>query len=217
MRIQSAAPALAICLFLSSCQSAYYGAMEKFGVHKRDILVDRVEEAREAQEDAKEQFESAFEQFLAVSEVDVGELKSTYDRLKEAYDKSETRAKAVRSRIDAIDDVSKALFREWESELGDYNNQELRATSERQLKQTRAQAERLILAMRAAAAKMDPVLAAFSDQVLFLKHNLNAQAIAALNKTSIELKDEVAALIRQMEASIAEANAFVSQMRQGKD
>ncbi|EDY80645.1 hypothetical protein VDG1235_261 [Verrucomicrobiia bacterium DG1235] len=201
------------CLLLCSCQSAYYGAMEKFGVHKRDILVDRVEEAREAQEEAKEQFESAFEEFLAVSEVDVAELKSTYDRLQSAFDESESKAKAVRGRIDAIEEVSKALFREWEQELEQYTSQELRAASASQLESTRDLSTNLIRAMNSAAAKMNPVLDAFRDQVLFLKHNLNAQAIAALNKTSIALREEVEVLIRQMEASIEEANAFVAQMR----
>ncbi len=187
--------------------------MEKFGVHKRDILVDRVEDAREAQEEAKEQFESAFEEFLAVSEVDIGELKATYDRLQAAFDDSETKAKAVRNRIAAIEDVSKALFNEWEDELDLYTSKELRAVSEEQLQSTRALSVNLIQAMGDAASKMDPVLNAFRDQVLFLKHNLNAQAIAALNKTSLALRDEVEILIKQMEASIDEANAFVAQMR----
>lgn len=201
------------CLLLCSCQSAYYGTMEKFGVHKRDILVDRVEDAREAQEEAKEQFESAFEEFLAVSEVDVSELKETYDRLQSAFNDSESKAKAVRGRIEAIEDVSKALFKEWEGELDLYTSQELREVSESQLESTRELSTNLIQAMNGAATKMDPVLNAFRDQVLFLKHNLNAQAIAALNKTSIALRDEVEVLIEQMEASIEEANAFVSQMR----
>lgn len=201
------------CALLCSCQSAYYGAMEKFGVHKRDILVDRVEDAREAQEEAKEQFESAFEEFLAVSQVDVGELKSTYDRLQAAFDDSEAKAKAVRGRIAAIEDVSKALFKEWEEELDQYTSQELREVSATQLESTRELSTNLIQAMNGAAGKMDPVLNAFRDQVLFLKHNLNAQAIAALNKTSIALRDEVEVLIEQMEASIDEANAFVAQMR----
>lgn len=203
------------CLLLCSCQSAYYGAMEKFGVHKRDILVDRVEEARESQEEAKEQFESAFEAFLSVSKVDLGQLKETYDRLKRQFDESEAKAADVRDRIDAIEDVSKALFKEWENELGEYTSPALRAASEEQLESTRVQAEGLVRAMRLAASKMDPVLNAFRDQVLYLKHNLNAQAIAALNRTSLELRDEVESLIREMESSIAEANAFVTQMRKG--
>ncbi len=198
---------------LCSCQSAYYGAMEKFGVHKRDILVDRVEEAREAQEEAKEQFESAFDEFLAVSEVDVAELRAVYDRLQSAFDESEKKAGDVIDRIEAIQDVSKALFKEWESELDQYTNADLRQASAEQLESTREQSDRLMSAMNEAAVKMDPVLDAFRDQVLFLKHNLNAQAIAALNKTSIGLREEVEVLIRQMEASIEEANAFVAQMR----
>ena len=202
-----------VCLLLCSCQSAYYGAMEKFGVHKRDILVDRVEDAREAQEDAKEQFESAFEAFLSVSEVEVSELKGTYDRLQAAFNDSEAKAKAVRGRIEAIEDVSKALFKEWDSELDQYTSQELREVSATQLESTRDLSEDLIQTMNVAAGKMDPVLNAFRDQVLFLKHNLNARAIAALNKTSIALRDEVEVLIEQMEASIDEANAFVTQMR----
>ena len=207
-------PALVLaCLLLCSCQSAYYGTMEKFGVHKRDILVDRVEEGREAQEEAKEQFESTFEEFLAVSEVEVSELKSTYDRLNRAYNRSEERAKEVREKVEAIDDVAEALFEEWEEELEQYSSPELRRISEEQLEETRELAEKLIAAMNQAASRMDPVLTAFRDQTLFLKHNLNAQAIAALNKTSIALRDEVNVLIRQMEESIAEANAFVAQMR----
>lgn len=204
--------ALACCL-LCSCQSAYYGTMEKFGVHKRDILVERVEDARGAQEEAKEQFESAFEEFMAVSGVEVGELKQVYDRLNDAFKRSESKAKAVRERVEAIESVASALFREWESELADYSSDELRESSRQQLDTTREMSDRLITAMNDAAGKMDPVLDAFRDQVLFLKHNLNAQAIAALNKTTIAMRQEVEVLIRQMEASIREANAFVAQMR----
>ena len=58
---------LTVILLLAGCASAYYGAMEKFGIEKRDILVDRVEDSREAQEEAREQFESALEQFIAAT------------------------------------------------------------------------------------------------------------------------------------------------------
>ena len=59
---------LAIVLLLGGCSSAYYGAMEKVGVHKRDIMVDRVEDARDSQAAAQEQFKSALEQFKQCGE-----------------------------------------------------------------------------------------------------------------------------------------------------
>lgn len=205
----------AFALLMTGCQTAYYGAMEKFGVHKRDILVDRVEEAKDAQEEAKEQFASAFEEFLAVSQVDLGELKQTYDKLQGSFDRSEAKAEEVRERVASIRTVAKALFSEWESELDKYANRDLRAASAAQLKSTQELYGQLIAAMEKASSRMDPVLDAFRDQTLFLKHNLNAQAIAALNKTSLALQDEVNVLIRQMEASIQEANAFIEKMRSG--
>lgn len=53
---------VAVVGLLTACQSAYYAAAEKVGYHKRDILVDRVEDARDAQQDAEEEFQSALEQ-----------------------------------------------------------------------------------------------------------------------------------------------------------
>ncbi|MDG2166772.1 MAG: DUF2959 family protein [Opitutales bacterium] len=152
--------------------------MERMGIHKRDILVERVEEAQESQEDAKDQFADALEAFQATVTVDGGELQQAYDKLKVQYDYSVKSANDVRGRITAVKGVAEALFEEWESELGLYTNDSFRRTSEQQLHSTQKDYDKLILAMENAESKMSPVLTVFSDQVLFLKHNLNARAIA---------------------------------------
>lgn len=208
-------PLFAFALLLAGCSSAYYGAMEKFGVPKRQILVDRVQAAREAQEKAKQQFASALDQFLAVAKTPAPELKAAYDNLNSELKHSEARAKEVRDRIEAIDDVAKALFEEWSVELSQYSNASLRAQSERQLAATKRRYAELMRVMDAAAARMDPVLAAFRDQVLFLKHNLNAQAIASLESTTRDLRQDIARLVADMEKSIREADAFVRSMQAG--
>jgi hypothetical protein len=69
--------------------------------------------------------------------------------------------------------------------------------------------------MRAAAARMDPILGKFRDQVLFLKHNLNAQAIAGLTSTASNLQGDVSRLIEDMEKSIREADEFIRSMKTG--
>lgn len=204
---------IAVFVFLIlGCESAYYGTMEKFGYHKRDLMVDRVESARDGQEEAKEQFESALDKFSSVLQFDGGDLEDKYDQLKTEYDKSEARAKTVRDRIDAVEDVAEDLFDEWEAELQQYKSDSLRRSSARKLKQTQRQYEQLIGAMKRAEKKMDPVLTAFHDQVLFLKHNLNARAIASLQTELVSVEAEVNSLIRDMEASINEANAFINTM-----
>jgi len=202
---------LYICcgLLICGCQKAYYGTMEAFGKHKRDLLVDRVEDARDSQEAAKEQFASALEQFGSVVNYKGGELEAKYKQLNKELDRSQSRAKAVRKHISEVEEVSKALFKEWEAELEQYSSEKLRQSSEQKLVQTRGRYRQLINAMKRAESKMAPVLTVFSDQVLFLKHNLNAQAVASLQDELVSVEADIASLIQEMEASIAEANAFI--------
>ena len=204
---------LTTLLGFTGCSSVYYDAMEKVGVPKREILVDRVGEAREAQQEAKEQFTDALTQFLAVTKVPPSELQATYEKLNTEFKHSETRAKEVRDRIAAIDSVAQALFSEWSNELGQYKSPALRSQSERQLTATRNRYAALMRVMDQAAAGMNPVLDAFRDQVLFLKHNLNAQAIASLSGTSRELQQDISRLVADMEKSIKEADAFIASMQ----
>lgn len=205
--------ALAIAsIWLCGCSGVYYDTMEKLGYHKREMLVDRVQEARDAQEEAKQQFESALEEFTAVTHFDGGDLEKVYSKLKNELERSESKSQAVTKRIDDVESVGEALFEEWESELDQYSSSDLRRLSEDKLRQTRLRYARLLGAMRSAEMKIDPVLAAFRDQVLFLKHNLNAQALASLQNELTSIETDVAGLIREMEASIAEANAFIEAM-----
>lgn len=204
---------LTVFFVASGCSKAYYRTLESFGIEKREILVDRVEETRDSQEDAAEQFQTALEQFTALTGFDGGDLEKTYSRLEKAFERSESRADEVRENIDDVQDVAEALFDEWEDELDDYTDQSLRRASERQLEQTRAEYEQLMRVMRRAEDKMDPVLNAFRDQVLFLKHNLNARAIASLEGNVEALESDIAALISEMKESIDEANRFISAMQ----
>ena len=203
---------MSLSILVPGCETAYYGTMEKMGYHKRDLMVSRVESARDAQEDAKEQFESALEKFSSVLQFDGGELEDKYDQLKAAYDRSSARAQTVRNRIGSVENVAGDLFDEWEAELSEYSSDSLRRNSARKLAQTRRQYAQLIGAMKRAERKMDPVLTAFHDQVLFLKHNLNARAIASLQTELISVESEVTSLIKDMNASIKEADAFIRTM-----
>lgn len=206
---------LGLCLaaVLTGCATAYYETMERFGVHKRDILVDNIEDARDSQEAAKEQFASALEEFIAVLDYEGGELEAKYNALNRELERSEARAEDVRDRIADVERVASALFREWEDELDQYSSAELRRSSEQQLNETRRRYETLIDAMHRAEAKLEPALVPFRDQVLFLKHNLNAQAVASLQDELVVIESDVSALIREMEAAIDEANAFIEAMQ----
>lgn len=205
------------CLLLvfSGCSSMYYSTMEKLGVEKRDILVDRVGDARDSQTDARETFRSSLERFQSVVDTPETGLQEKYDVISDAYDNSLKSANKVRDRIEAVEDVSGALFDEWEDELDLYESASLRKTSKRRLDETRELYNSLIARMHQVEKRMDPVLEAFEDQVLFLKHNLNAQAIGSLEDELGQVRQDVDTLVRDMEASIAESEAFIQRFREG--
>ena len=206
---------LACCalLLLGGCQSAYYSAMEKAGIHKRDILVGRVEDARDSQQKAKEQFKDALERYRSVVEVRGGDLEKRYQALDRDYQASEASARDVRARIAAVEDVADALFKEWEAELKQYSNASLKAASARELSRTRAEYRTLLQRMKAAERRIEPVLSVLRDQVLFLKHNLNARAISALHGEYRTLQGNVDQLLADMQRAIDEADSFIRRLQ----
>jgi chromosome segregation ATPase len=196
-----------------ACKSAYYGMWDKMGWAKRDILVDRVKDAKEDQEAAKKQFQSALDQFKAVTNFQGGDLEATYKKLNKEYESCESRASDVRKRIASVDTVAQDLFKEWQKELGEYDNAEMKNSSEQKLRDTKDKYNQMYNAMKNAETKMDPVLKTFKTQVLYLKHNLNAAAISSLQTQVVGIQGDVDKLIKDMEASINEANSFISQMK----
>ena len=207
--------ATGVACVVGGCASTGIAIREQLGQAKREQLVDRIEDAQEAQTEAKEQFATTLDEFRALTGFDGGDLERVYEKLKRELDRSASRAGAVTKRIDSIERVGDALFAEWERELEEYSSDSLRSASARELDSTRDRYERVVGAMRSAESKMGPVLVAFEDQVLFLKHNLNARAVASLETTVVELDREIGDLIASMNRSIAEAQAFVDQMTAG--
>ena len=204
--------ALLLAFGLAACDSTYFGLMEQFGVEKRDILVDRIEAAQNAQEEASEEFKSALDTFTEVLGVEGGELEEQYRVLDQAFQQAESEAQKVRNRIESVESVSRALFAEWRKELEQYSNDEFRQISEQRLAATEQRYQRLIEAMWQAEGRIEPVLGAFRDQVLYLKHNLNARAMQSLRGELVRVEDDVDALIRELAVSIDAAQSFIQSL-----
>jgi len=199
-------------LMLTACQSAYYSAMEKVGVHKRDIMLDRVEEAKESQQHAQQQFTSALAQLTQLINFDGGDLEEQYQLINDQYEESEKAAADVSNRINKIEDVADALFTEWSDEITQYSSEKLKRQSQLKLKQTQRRYQKLMRSMHNAERKMPPVLAALKDNSLYLKHNLNAQAIGALQGEFKAIKLDVKVLIKEMNVAIEQSQQFIDML-----
>jgi hypothetical protein len=207
-------PILALLTLLTpGCRSAYYATYEKFGVYKRDLLKKRVSAARDDQKEAQQQFKDALTRLKEITKFDGGQLERAYTALKTEYDDCVTKSDAVRKRIRDVETVAADLFAEWEKEIGQINTPSLRESSRSQLAATRQRYDELHRALKSAEQSMTPVLSQFSDYVLFLKHNLNAQAIASLKGETSNIQQEIARLIEQMNASITRADEFIKTLK----
>jgi hypothetical protein len=201
---------------VAGCQTVregYYNVWENYGGYaKRERLVDYVKKASAEQAEAKQQFTSALEQFKSVVNYDGGNLEKMYNKLNSEFEASAESAEAVRGRIQGVRNVGNALFEEWKGEIGQIKDASLKGKSQSLYDKTQISYNELLARMDTAAKAMDPVLDSFRDRVLFIKSNLNAQAIASLKGTELELGKEIDALIKQMEASIAEADKFIKEL-----
>jgi len=197
---------------LTGCKSVYYGTYEKFGVYKRDLLKKNVKAARDDQQEASEQFKDALTKLKEVYSFDGGKLEKSYRELESEYKSSVNRAGSVRKRIADVETVGADLFKEWEAEILQISTPSLASSSRNQLRDTRTRFDQMVDALKKAERSMDPVLAKLHDQVLYLKHNLNAAAIASLRGEATSIQGEISALIADMNASIAKADEFIKAM-----
>lgn len=208
---------IALVTSLSACKStlddAYFNLWNKIGVEKREILVNRVEDAQEVQQDAQEQFSSALEEFTTLINYDGGKLEKVYNQLSDQYEASADSADAVSARIEKVEAVAESLFREWEEEITLISNQNLRRDSQRKLSETKRNYAELLRSMRKVETSMEPVLVAFRDNVLYLKHNLNANAIGGLQSEFSNIKREVNQLINEMNTAISQSDKFIQELQ----
>jgi len=212
MKTRFASSFLFCALLICGCRTASYWAWEKVGVHKRDLLKKNVVAARDDQKAASEQFKDAMTRLKELTGFEGGNLEKTYNGLNKDYERSVARADAVHKRVKDVETVAGDLFNEWEKEIKEISSADLRDKSRQQLRDTRQRYDELHAALKRAEQSMDPVLTRLHDQVLFLKHNLNAAAIASLKGESANIQTEIGKLLEDMNAAIAQADKFINTM-----
>ena len=86
---------------LAACSTVKYEALEQVGIYKRDILVDRVEDARDSQAETKEELVEAHAELNTLIGTDGGDLEKQYRALNRKVERSQ----------DAIDEADAFIDR----------------------------------------------------------------------------------------------------------
>ncbi|SDU50419.1 DUF2959 domain-containing protein [Desulfobacula phenolica] len=199
----------AVLFFISGCGTAYYATMEKLGKEKRHILIDNVEDVQESQTKAREEFKDALTNIKELYSFDGGDLEAFYNNLKDSYEECDSRADQIENRINDVEQVAGDLFKEWEQEITQINDARLKNSSKRSLRDAKTKYQKLETIMNTSTKRMYPVLDKLKDYVLYLKHNLNAKAVGSLSSEVVSIETDVTRLIKDMTASIEEAQNFI--------
>ncbi|HTZ56694.1 MAG TPA: DUF2959 family protein [Acidobacteriaceae bacterium] len=203
---------IVLTLLVAGCKSTYYKTMRTLGKEKRDILVQRIQDAKKDQDQTKQKLQTTMESFQALTGFKGGSLEKSYKRLNSDYESAASQADKLHDKIQSIDQVSNDLFKEWQGEINDMDNQKLKSQDLVMLRNAKSRQATYMRAMRKTEDQIAPVLKAFHDQVLFLKHNLNARAIGSLKNTSANLQGDVASLVQSIDASSQEADKLIASL-----
>jgi hypothetical protein len=210
-------PLIVLILLFTGCKSTYYKTMRTLGKEKRDILVSRIKDAKKDQDQTKKQLQTTMESFQALTGFKGGSLEKSYKRLNSDYESAASQAGKLHDKIQSIDQVSNDLFKEWQGEINDMDNVKLKSQDLVMLRNAKTRQATYMRAMRSTEDQIAPVLKAFQDQVLFLKHNLNSRAIGSLKTTSSVLQSDVAGLIKSIDASSQEADKLITSLAASDD
>ena len=205
VRIVLAVLVFVIVVFMTGCGGAYKAS----GQYKRDLLLDRIEKVRKCHEKAKNQFEVVLANYSDIIDANAGDIRTEYNKLARECKRARKISKDICKKVKDVEDIGKPLFRKWEDELDDFQNEAIRRSSEEQLDITRRNYLNLVHSIKSTEDKTENVLASLNDQVLLLSHNLNTRALSILKKEVTTLKVEVNALVKHMQKAIKEAEDFI--------
>jgi hypothetical protein len=199
-------------LLLGSCQSVYYSTMSRFGVDKRDILVDRTEMAGESMSELQARIVEMARAYRDTLEIESGELRELHEQFSDSYDRAEDAAEDFHERIDDIQSVAETLFEEWKDENELIMDVELRKESNANYETAQTSYAKLVRTLRNVQTALDPLLTRYHDHVVFMKLNMNRTALAPLVKNQEALFAETSGLGKLLGSAIVETRNFAERI-----
>lgn len=204
--------AVGLAVGVLGCSSVYYAAMEQLGWERRDLLVNRVETARDSQSEALTRFLDALGELHDLTQSDAADLPKQFAEFQTAYRAAKAQAVDVQRRVTAVENSGKSLFSEWHADVAATRDSTTRARAQQLCDASEARYRHLLASMQQASAAMPPVLDALGAPLVSLKSNLTPEAVGALQPDLAATAKQVDALASQLEQAIGEANVFVRQL-----
>ncbi len=193
-----------------------YNLQEAMGTPKRQVMVSRVQDTRDSMKDTKKAFASALQQFGSVYKEGGSKLENKYVILKKEYENCNSKASELRRQIANVKSIGQVLFAEWQKELDQFTNEQMRKLSETKMQQTREKYVAMTTGMDRVSARMTPALNSMNDQLLNIKHSLNALITVSLEEELIQLRTHTDSLMAEIDSAVEHCNTFIGSMAESR-
>jgi hypothetical protein len=206
-----ALPWLVLACLLGGCSTMYYAAMSQLGWERRDILVHRIEVARDSLRATGRALDAAWRTFHAAAAADA-DAAVVPAHLQTAYAHTDASARDAQQHVAAVESAGRALFEAWREDVAGTEDAALRTRDAELYERARARYDSTLAAMRQALAGIPPVLDLLRDQAAFLQRDQGPAARGALRAALAAAVADAGRLQQDIGRAIIEANASVQQL-----
>jgi hypothetical protein len=201
---------LAIVAALSSMGTACMSTNEKDSLEEVDNLVARVERIYVESELVRERAREAVDTLHKIVAPDFeGDPVAAYGEFVDAVERSEAQAAVFSDCIDPMKDSAASVFGQWETDINIFTSAVMRARSEERLQETRGRFEEVVASIDPTATSLGEFNAALRDHVLFLEHDFNPAAVAAIGGEVTSLTEHAEVLDTNLESCLVTTLAYV--------
>jgi hypothetical protein len=197
---------VAIALGLGLAPSA---GTQNEGHERADEHIEKIERASEEMKDVRKHLNEAFEAYHKTLREGTDERRSSYKDLVKALERCEEETKELRKRHREMDEQAEEYFKKWKNSVKDIKNADLERRSEERLEATRRRYREVSMRWKTMGEDYEPVLAELRDQVVYLGHDLNEDAVLSLKEDAAELEELARALFRSMEGFGSTADEYI--------
>jgi hypothetical protein len=193
--------------------AATAGAQSDEGVKQVERLVKASGNTVKAVADTKLQLVKTLDIYNALMADDAKDRKKLYNSLQKEMENTEKRRATIGEVAATMSAEADTLFKQWTDSAAAIENADLRKKSEERLAATKASYAEIGTVGQKASDLYGPFMKDLQDQVTFLGHDLNAEAVASLKPEAAKINEAASKLIQSIDDTITTANTNIGALR----
>jgi hypothetical protein len=188
-------------------------AQQDAGVKQVEQLVKKSGSTVQAIAETKLQLQKTMDVYNSLMSTDEKNMKGNYKKLQQEMDATAKKRADIKLRADEMNAEAQTLFKSWGDSAAAIQSADLRQRSQERLDKTKASFAEIGTVGQKAVDLYDPFMKALQDQVTYLGHDLNTQAVQSLQADAAKMNEKAQTLMKSIDDTISVANKNITDLR----